>query len=408
MPSSNSATHYGSVTKTFHWLTALLILSAIPLGLIATNLAHRIGAGETVLIAQATLLFSIHKTIGIAAFFTALARIIWAITQPHPGLLNADRKAEAMLASTVHWLLYGAMLVTPLSGWVHHAATAGFAPIWWPFGQTLPFVPQTATVAEAATTVHFLASRVLMATILLHVVGALKHHLIDKDDTLRRMWPLARITARPAPAQPGRAVPLIAASVIWLGILGAGAAPALMSLTDGPTAPRSQSVAVPGQWQVEDGTLALTIRQMGDEVTGRFSDWSAAITFADNPAQEKNGTVRVEVIIASLTLGSVTGQAMGGDFFDEGTFPRAIFEADILRNTESYVADGTLTIKDNSVPVRLPFDLAIDGDRAEMTGTLMLDRRDFGIGRGVTDEGTLAHDVAIDISLTAQQAAAED
>lgn len=403
MPTSNSATHYGSVTKTFHWLTALLILSAIPLGLIATNLAHRIEAGESALIAQATLLFSIHKTIGIAAFFTALARILWAITQPHPGLLNTERKTEAMLASTVHWLLYGAMLITPLSGWVHHAATTGFAPIWWPLGQTLPFVPQSTAVAEAATTVHFLASRVLMAAILLHVVGALKHHLIDRDDTLRRMWPLARFSARPGSNQPGQALPLFAASAIWLGILGTGAAPALISLADTSSPTRSQAAAAPGEWQVEDGTLALSIRQMGNEVTGRFEDWSAEIIFADDPAQKQNGTVRVEVVIASLTLGSVTGQAMGGDFFDEATHPRAFFEADILREGDSFIADGTLSIKDNTVPVRLPFDLDIENGRAEMTGELSVDRRDFGIGAGVTEEGTLGFGVTISVRLTAQQ-----
>ncbi len=205
MSRSNSPVHYGSVTKTFHWLTALLILSAIPLGLIATDLAHRIEAGETDLVARTTLLFSLHKTIGIAAFLTALGRILWALSQPRPGLLHGERRAEATLAGTVHWLLYGAMLITPLSGWVHHAATTGFAPIWWPLGQTLPFVPQSAAVADAATTVHFLASRVLILSILLHVAGALKHHVIDRDDTLRRMLPRARVQQAPSPAQPGHA-----------------------------------------------------------------------------------------------------------------------------------------------------------------------------------------------------------
>ena len=215
MTRSTTHTGYGSITKVFHWLTALLILTAIPLGLIATNIAHRIEAGETALIGQATLLFSVHKTIGVAAFFTALARIIWALGQPRLGLLNGDKRAEAVLAGTVHWLLYGAMLITPLSGWVHHAATTGFAPIWWPLGQTLPFVPQSTVVADAATTVHFLASRVLMLTILLHIAGALKHHLIDKDDTLRRMWPRARPTGQASRHQPGHALPLVAPLLPW-------------------------------------------------------------------------------------------------------------------------------------------------------------------------------------------------
>jgi len=407
MPRTNSAIEYGSVTKTFHWLTALLILSAIPLGLIATNLAHRIEAGETNLIAQTTLLFSLHKTIGIAAFATALGRIIWALSQPRPGLLNGERRTEATLAGTVHWLLYGAMLITPLSGWVHHAATSGFAPIWWPLGQTLFFVPQSTVVAEAATTVHFLASRVLIISILLHVAGALKHHLIDKDDTLRRMLPMAKATTTPSPVQPGHVLPLVAASVIWLGILGAGAAPALISLPV-DTDSAAQQTAAPGDWQVEDGTLALTIRQMGSDVAGEFSDWTAQISFADDPAQDRNGSVRVEVVIESLSLGSVTGQAMGADFFDEAGYPTAVFVADILRDGDSFIADGTLSIKGNAAPLRLPFALTVNDDHAEMAGEITLDRRDFGIGASVGEAGTLAFEVVISVALTAQRVAAAD
>lgn len=405
MPRTNSATTYGSVTKTFHWLTALLILTAIPLGLIATDLAHRIEAGQTDLIARTTLLFSLHKTIGIAAFLIALGRIVWAISQPRPGLLNGERRAEATLAGTVHWLLYGAMLITPLSGWVHHAATTGFAPIWWPLGQTLPFVPQSAAVADAAATVHFLASRLLILTILLHVAGALKHHLIDGDDTLRRMLPRAGVRQAPSPAQPGHALPLVAAGIIWLGILGAGAAPALIPPPQ-TTAPAPVQASA-GNWQVQEGRLALSIRQMGSTVSGSFADWSADIAFADDPSQEVNGAVRVEVVIASLSLGTVTGQAMGADFFDAASHPRALFAAEILRAETGFVADGTLTIKGNSVPVTLPFDLVVTGDTAEMTGELALDRRDFGIGAGVTEEGTLGFGVTVSVTLTARQVTEE-
>lgn len=409
MPRSNTPTRYGSVTKTFHWLTALLILSAIALGMIATDMAHRIAAPEAqadgALIARATLLFSLHKTIGIAAFLTALLRILWALGQPHPGLLNGERRAEATLASTVHWLLYGAMLITPLSGWVHHAATAGFAPIWWPFGQGLPLVPQSEAVSQVASTVHFLSSRLLMLTIALHVAGALKHHLIDKDDTLRRMLPLRQVTAQPSPAQPGHALPLLAATAIWLAILGAGAAPALIAPPESAAAPGSVAQAMTDatadRWQVQDGSLALSIHQMGSAIEGRFDHWNAAIAFTDDSAQERNGAVRVEVAIASLSLGSVSQQAMGADFFDAASHPSAVFEADILRREEGFTAEGTLAIKDHAIPVSLPFTLDIQGDTATMAGTLDLDRRDFAIGASITDEGTLGFGVTISVTLTA-------
>ena len=128
MPLTNSADTYGRVTKTFHWLTALLILSNIALGWIASDVAHAVeGNANEALIARASLLFSIHKTLGVTIFFVALARILWALSQTKPGLLNGDKPAEAWLAETVHWLLYGSLVAVPLAGWIGHAASVCLA-----------------------------------------------------------------------------------------------------------------------------------------------------------------------------------------------------------------------------------------------------------------------------------------
>ena len=158
MSLSNTERRYGGVSKTFHWLTMLLIFSVIPLGIVANNLAHQISdpaiASTDAQIAWAALLFSLHKTIGLTIFFLSLARIAWMLTQPKPGLLNADNRLEATLAEAVHWLLYGSLVVVPLTGWIHHPATTGFAPIWWPFGQSLPFVPKADGVAALFAGLH--------------------------------------------------------------------------------------------------------------------------------------------------------------------------------------------------------------------------------------------------------------
>lgn len=402
----NTSSTYGAVSKTFHWIIALLILTAIPLGLIGADMAHDIrqtdAGADQAFIDRAVLIFSLHKTIGIAAFFTAALRILWAIGQTKPGLLNGENRPEALLAETIHWLLYGAMLITPLAGWVMHSAETGFAPIWWPFGQTLPFVPQDATVAGIAGWVHYLASRVLIVAITLHVAGALKHHLIDRDATLKRMLP-GRRAATPSPTQPGHALPVLAAITIWVGILAAGIAPALSDRVSTPTTTAALGDRSAGNWQVEDGTLAISVTQMGNTVSGEFAQWQADITFADDPDQERNGDVEVSIAIPSLELGSVTDQAMGEDFFDADEFPKAVFTADILRaeGENAFVADGQLTLKGQSVPVRMPFTLNIEGDRATMTASTTLDRRNYNIGEGVQDQSTLAFDVDVDISLTA-------
>ncbi|MGA1233933.1 MAG: cytochrome b, partial [Lutimaribacter sp.] len=122
MALANSDTSYGTVSRIFHWLTALLILSPIALGLIATNLAEGALQSDSAAVAQVATLFSLHKTIGVAAFFVALLRILWALGQTHPHPLHPEKRFETALAAFVHWLLYGAMLLVPLSGWIHHAA----------------------------------------------------------------------------------------------------------------------------------------------------------------------------------------------------------------------------------------------------------------------------------------------
>jgi cytochrome b561/polyisoprenoid-binding protein YceI len=393
MSASNTARSYGTVTKTFHWLTALLILVIAPLGVIANQLPYTTDA-ELALKAQ---LFSIHKTLGVIVFAVALARILWAVTQPKPGDINADKKALSTVAAVVHWTLYISLVAVPLTGWVHHAATSGFAPIRLPIGQGLPFVPVSESVAETAAALHWLFSKVMIASILLHVAGALKHHFIDKDATLRRMW-FGKVDAPLMPAHKGSLAAPLAAVVVFALATGGAAAAGLFR--DHDTVPTEALAAVASEWTVTEGQIGLTVTQLGSPVAGSFADWTAAISF-DPTATGAAGEVTATIAITSLTLGSVTSQAMGADFFDSTAHPTATFTGTILEDAGSYTANGTLTIKGASVPVSFPFDLTVAGDTAQMAGTVTLDRRDFGIGASMADESSLGFAVAVTLQVTA-------
>lgn len=409
MPASNTPTTYGSVAKTFHWLTALLILAAIPLGIIANDLAHQVRnpdiAASEATVQWAATLFSMHKTIGVTVFFVALARILWALGQTKPGLLNGDHTAEAWLAETVHWLLYGSLVAVPLTGWVHHAATTGFAPIWWSFGQNLPFVPKDAYVADLSGVLHYILQWVLIGAVVLHIAGALKHHVIDRDATLRRMLP-GHAPGQPTEKQPGHVLPAVTALALWAAVLGGAAALGWLPLGHAPapeTAETSQSLeTVQSEWQVQNGTLEITVLQMGSDVSGSFADWTADISYSETPdATGKHGEVTVVISIGSLTLGSVTDQAMGAEYFNAENFPTARFTADLIGTDQGHVARGTLTIRDQSVPVEMPFDLTVDGDSATAQGGLSVDRRDFNVGAEGT--GSLGAEVDIRFDLTANR-----
>lgn len=409
MASGNTRLSYGRVTRGFHWLTALLILSAIPLGLVGADLAQQLtragGAADQGLIDRTMLVFSLHKTIGITAFFTALARILWALGQPKPGLIHGDRKAEALAAEIVHWLLYGSMLLVPLSGWISHAAHTGGAPIWWPFGQGLLLVPKSEAIAQAAAHAHDIGKSVLILAILLHVAGAIKHHVLDRDATLRRMWTGEAATTVTA-QQPGHLLPAAVALVVLAGAYGSTALDLIRTPdTAAPAATTTGATTGIGNWQVVSGTLAITVQQMGGTVEGRFAAWTADIAYAPGPDGPR-GAVTVTIPVSSLSLGSVSEQAMTPDYFDATAFPTATVTADLIQAGDRLTAEGLLTIKDQSVPVSFPVDLTLTGDDATASGALTLDRRRFDIGTGVQDPGTLGFDVGVRFEVTATRAAA--
>ena len=397
---TNTATRYGMIARVLHWLTALLILTAIPLGLVANGMAYDTGEA----LALKAQVFSIHKTLGVAAFAVGLLRILWAVVQVRPAPVHPDRKAETLLAEIVHWTLYLSLVLVPLSGWVHHAATTGFAPILWPLGQDLPGVPKSESVAQAAAALHWLFTKLLAASVLLHVAGALKHAIVDRDGVLSRM--LRGDEAGTGRAHGGFAAPVIAAAlyaVAGFAVLQATApAPAETSMgASAPVAPPAQGQA--GSWGVTVGTLSFTVAQMGQPVQGRFADWSADIRYEPTPVEGKHGDVTVQIAVGSLTLGSVTDKAKGTDFLDAGAHPVAVFDADILASPQGPVAQGTLSLRGIEVPVTLRMELTIDGDVARMTGQTVLDRGAFGIGKSYPDGKTVGLEVTVDVALSARR-----
>ncbi|MGP9820874.1 cytochrome b/b6 domain-containing protein [Salinarimonas sp. NSM] len=412
MQARNTVSSYGAVSKALHWAIAALILTMIPLGLVAVEWPYDTSDA----LATKALLFSIHKTLGVAVFFLALVRIGWMLSQPRPTPLHPERRLETALAEGVHWLLYVSLVAVPLSGWVQHAAAAGFAPIWWPLGQTLPLVPQSPEVAAAAGAVHATFTKLLMAALALHVAGALKHHLVDRDATLARMLPGRRAGAATAaiPVRRHALAPALGALLVY-GLVGGGVVTLAQGggetgARPGVALPATTAEATPSSWVVESGELTFSVRQMGTPVTGRFAQFDADIAFEETPdADGRHGSVTVAIPIASMTLGSVTAQARGPEFFDAEAHPSARFAADIVAAGDAghaggYRAVGTLALAGAEVPVALPFTLEIVDGVATASGTVTVDRRDFGMGESYPDEATVGFSVEITVDLTARRA----
>ncbi|MCB2137158.1 MAG: cytochrome b [Rhodobacteraceae bacterium] len=203
---------YGLAARVLHWLTALAILAAIALGLIMTNMPAETEAD----VARLFQAFSIHKTIGVTALAIAVLRIFWTFRNPVPGPLHPERRVETWLARLVHGLLWIGLIALPLTGWLYHSVAPGFAPILWPFGQSLPFVAPNDVAAPTFRAIHGMAAWFILAIIALHVLGALKHVVIDKDATLARMTKGTGPAVAPAQAAPAIAVMALA---IWIAVI---------------------------------------------------------------------------------------------------------------------------------------------------------------------------------------------
>ena len=175
----NTTEKWGAVAKLFHWLIAILVFCMIGLGLAAVN------APLSPLKLQ---LFTVHKLTGLTVFTLMIARLIWRILSPEPILPPSLPGWEKVIARLTHYMLYGLVLLMPISGYVITSA-ANFPITAFGLFEVPLLVPPDKEIQENAETIHYLGFIALSGLVLLHVAAALRHHFILKDEILRRMLP---------------------------------------------------------------------------------------------------------------------------------------------------------------------------------------------------------------------------
>ncbi|MEJ2457293.1 MAG: 50S ribosomal protein L33 [Novosphingobium sp.] len=133
-----------------------------------------------------------HKAVGLTILALTVVRIVWRLVHKAPPLSAALAAWEVALARVTHGLFYVLMLVIPLTGW--GMASGWGKPISW-FGLfSVPPLPvgDSQVVGDIFHESHEVLAIVMLALIALHVAGALKHQVLDRDDTMARMVPFLR------------------------------------------------------------------------------------------------------------------------------------------------------------------------------------------------------------------------
>lgn len=177
MSLKNTSTSYGSVAHFFHWLIFLLVLIMVPVGFTMGNISDKALRGEVV---------NIHKLIGVLILLLMLLRLLWALMNVKPSLPFQTPTWQRMAERTMHIALYLGLIIMPLSGLIG-AVAAGHPPRLGDLSIKLP-IAQNKTLAEFAFDfVHKPLAWILIVLISIHILAALYHHFIKRDDVLRRM-----------------------------------------------------------------------------------------------------------------------------------------------------------------------------------------------------------------------------
>ena len=167
-------------------------------------------------------------------------------------------------------------------------------------------------------------------------------------------------------------------------------------------------------WSMRPGQseIVFIAMQGGAPVKGLFTRFQAELKF--DPAALEESRFRVEIDVASLDSGNTDRDSTlrSNAFFDVATWPQAVFEADDVRalGEGRYQAHGTLTLRDRSLPVVLPFHLELAGTpgqrRATAEGELTINRIDYGVGQGQwADTSVIADGVRIAVKILAEEQA---
>ncbi|MBS0332719.1 MAG: YceI family protein [Proteobacteria bacterium] len=409
---------YAAVAIVLHWLIAMAIAAQV-------SLAWRFDDDHS---PTGFALTQLHKSIGITILVLSLVRLGWRLANPPPPEPAGLKPWERGLSAVVHWGFYVIMIGMPLTGWIMVSASRTAIPTLLYGVVPWPDIPGLSGLTPGAKHVwhavgekgHGLLAWGFYGLFILHVAGALKHQIFERNvPVLARMAPGA-VSGRWWDWRLWLAIAAVAGAFAFGELVNpphpaagpppaaAAAQPAQPFLPESPAVPQATAAdpagenatgqAKPGTatattptptgpiaWKVAPGSsLNFQTSWGGDPVQGRFDKWTADILFGPDALDRSKVVVTIDMTSARTGDEQRDASLPAGDWFDAATHPKAVFTATKFEKTGqgAFVAHGTLQMRGVTKPVDLPFRLKIAGGKAQMSGETRLDRTLFGVGQG--------------------------
>jgi len=187
----NSNLGYGALTKLFHWLIVLLFASQY---LSATIMLHTPAEATTLGVSQATY-YNWHKSLGLVALMVAIARLINRRAGELPPWAPTLTTLEQFIIHRAEQLLYAAMLIMPLSGFLY-VMTGGYGVVLFGLFDLPNPMPSSTVIASVAKWIHVASAILLLLPLGTHLGLVLGHHFGQKDRLIDRILPALSSTKK--------------------------------------------------------------------------------------------------------------------------------------------------------------------------------------------------------------------
>ena len=178
MQLKNNDTRYGFIAKSFHWVMFVLILFLLLVEPIGDIFPRRSP--------ERFFIIWLHQSTGITVFMLVVLRLIWRMFNKPPPYPASMPSWQKMASNVVHWTLYAAIIIQPIAGVIMVRARGRDANF---FSFQIPAFPQpNQELAEFMWFLHHdVVGKVLLVFVIGHILAALYHHFIVKDNILKRM-----------------------------------------------------------------------------------------------------------------------------------------------------------------------------------------------------------------------------
>lgn len=172
----DTADRFSGMTVGLHWFMAFAMISMMIFGYVIDAMPR--GDAKSYWVWW-------HRGLGVAILAIAVWRIAWRIRNGLPSLPGRDIAWQENAAIAAHWFLLAATVFMPVSGLMRSLGRGQPVDVLGLF--VIGPIEKNDTIREIGVFVHETGGMLVAAVIALHVAAALKHHLMDKDATLRRM-----------------------------------------------------------------------------------------------------------------------------------------------------------------------------------------------------------------------------